>query len=249
MADINECPSLAKVSRLADRSLSFVCQREYVRFEECPLLPEGTEVNMKLSLVVSLALCAALPAVADDGAYDNELREWRDTREKRLRADNGWLTLAGRFPLKSGPNTFGTGKDNDVVFPPELKGVGPDRLGTLLVDAEAKKVTLQVADGVTMQSGDKPFTGEARLPPITATGWAWAASACTSSCEGRYILRLADNESAVRKKFKGCVGIRPTRSTRSKRRSCPIQPTRRSASSISSTKSRTSPVPVLRSSN
>ena len=59
-----------------------MCQREYVRFESVRLFPEGTEVNMKLSLVVSLALCAAFPVVADDGAYDNELREWRDTREK-----------------------------------------------------------------------------------------------------------------------------------------------------------------------
>ena len=56
------------------------------------------------------------------------------------------------FSIKSGTNTFGTGKDNDVVFPPELKGAGPDRLGTLNVDAEAKKVELQLAEGVTMLS-------------------------------------------------------------------------------------------------
>ncbi len=122
-----------------------------------------------------------------------------------LRADNGWLTLAGRFPLKSGPNTFGTGKDNDVVFPPELKGVGPDRLGTLLVDAEAKKVTLQVADGVTMQSGDKPFTGERVCHRSPRLGGLGPLPHAHHRREGRYILRLADNESAVRKNFKGCV--------------------------------------------
>jgi uncharacterized protein (DUF1684 family) len=163
-------------------------------------------VIVKLSVVVSLALCTAIPAAADDRAYDNELRAWRDSREKRLRADNGWLTLAGRFPLKSGPNTFGTGKDNDVVFPPQLKGVGPDRLGTLLVDGEAKKVTLQLADGVTMLSGDKPFTGE-RVFATDHPDWVGLGRFRMHIIvrDGRYVLRLADNESAVRKNFKGCV--------------------------------------------
>ena len=137
---------------------------------------------VKLSVVVSLAVCTAIPAAADDRVYDDELQAWRESREKSLRADNGWLTLAGRFPLKSEDNTFGTGKDNDVVFPPEFKGVGPDRLGTLHVDADAGKVTLHLAQGVTMLRGDKPFTKDACSAPISLTGWAWDACACTSSC-------------------------------------------------------------------
>jgi uncharacterized protein len=163
-------------------------------------------VNGKFFFVVSLALCTALPAVAADPAYNTELQEWRNAREKSLRTDNGWLTLAGRFPLKAGANTFGTGKDNDVVFPPELKGVGPDRLGTLYVDAEAKKVTLQLANGVTMLSGDKPFTGE-RVFATDHRDWVGLGRFRMHiiAREGRYILRLADNESAVRKNFKGRV--------------------------------------------
>jgi uncharacterized protein (DUF1684 family) len=163
-------------------------------------------VNLKFSFVVSLALCAAMPAVADGPTYDKELQEWRDAREKSLRADNGWLTLAGRFPLKSGANTFGTGQDNDVVFPPQLKGVGPDRLGTLHVDGGAKKVTLQLAEGVTMLSGDKPFTGE-RVFGTDRPDWVGLGRFRMHIIErdGRYILRLADNESAVRKNFKGRI--------------------------------------------
>jgi uncharacterized protein (DUF1684 family) len=163
-------------------------------------------VNVKLPFMGLLAVCAALPAFADDRAYDDELREWRDAREKSLRADNGWLTLAGRFPLKSGPNTFGTGKDNDVVFPPALEGVGPDRLGTLYVDAKAKNVKLQLAEGVTMLSGDKPFTGE-RVFRIDPPDWVGLGRVRMHVIErgSRYILRLADNQSAVRKNFKGRV--------------------------------------------
>jgi hypothetical protein len=161
---------------------------------------------VKFAFVVSLALCTAVPAIAGDSAYDKEMQQWRVAREKSLRADNGWLTLAGRFPLKSGDNTFGTGQDNDVVFPPELKGVGPDRLGTLHVDGEAKKVTLRLANGVTMLSGDKPFAGE-RVFGTERPDWVGLGRFRMHIIErdGRYILRLADNESAVRKNFKGRV--------------------------------------------
>ena len=51
---------------------------------------------------------------------------WRARVDKSLRADNGWLTLAGRFVMKPGANTFGTGENNDIVFP---KGLGPERIG------------------------------------------------------------------------------------------------------------------------
>jgi uncharacterized protein len=167
---------------------------------------EAADVNVKLSFVVSLAVCMAIPAVANDRSYDTEIQKWREGREKRLRADNGWLTLAGRFLLKSGANTFGTGEDNDVVFPSELKGVGPDRLGTLYVNAEAKQVKLQLAPGVTMLSRDKPFTGE-RVFRIDPPDWVGTGRLRMHIIErnGRYFVRLADNESAVRKNFKGLV--------------------------------------------
>jgi uncharacterized protein len=163
-------------------------------------------VNLRFAFVISIALCTAVPAIANDPAYDKEMQQWREARDKTLRADNGWLTLAGRFPLKSGDNTFGTGQDNDVVFPPELKGVGPDRMGTLRVDGEAKQVTLQLADGVTMLSGDKPFMGE-RVFGTKRPDWVGLGRFRMHIIErdGRFILRLADNESAVRKNFKGRV--------------------------------------------
>ncbi len=161
---------------------------------------------VRLAVVSALALYIALPAVANDPAYERELQQWRDTREKRLRANNGWLTLAGRFPLKPGANTFGTGQDNDVVLPPELKGTGPERLGTIYVDAEAKTVKLQLAAGVTMQSGDKPFTGEREFN-TDKPDWVGLGRLRMHIIvrDGRYVLRLADNESAVRKNFKGCL--------------------------------------------
>jgi hypothetical protein len=110
------------------------------------------------TIVIVFFLFPILSAAEPD--YQKELQSWREAREKKLRADNGWLTLAGRYPLKPGQNSFGSGKDNDVVFPPSLKGTGPERLGILHVDESAKQVKLRLADGVSMVTGDKSFTGE-----------------------------------------------------------------------------------------
>ena len=157
------------------------------------------------AVLVALAAGAALARPAEP-TYAEEIKKWRAEREEKLRADNGWLTLAGRFILKDGANTFGTGKDNDVVFPPELKGTGPERLGTLVVDGKAKKVTLKPADGVTMMSGDKEFKGD-RVFDTTKRDWVGKDRfrMHVIEREGKYILRLADNQSELRKNFPGCV--------------------------------------------
>ncbi len=154
-----------------------------------------------------------LPAkTAGDPAYEAEILKWQAAREEKLRADNGWLTLAGRYPLKEGANTFGTGKNNDIIFPATLEGTGPVRLGTLLVDLKDKKVTLKLAEGVSMTSSGKSFTGERALGTATdKRDWVGLKRLSMHIIErdGKYILRLADNESAVRKNFAGCVWYAP----------------------------------------
>jgi len=156
----------------------------------------------------ALFLAASPLFAAVDPFYADQIQQWRDTREKSLRTDNGWLTLAGRFQMKPGANTFGTGANNDIVFPPELKGTGPDRLGTLVVDAKLKKVTLKLADGVTMTAGGQPFTGERAMGHGSEKrDWVGLGRINMHIIErdGRFILRLADNESLVRKNFPGRI--------------------------------------------
>lgn len=144
----------------------------------------------------------------DTAAYIDSVQQWRDQVEKSLRRNNGWLTLAGRFPMKAGNNTFGTGQDNDIVFPPELKGVGPDRLGTLIVDPAKKQVHLKLATGVTMMAGEKPFSGE-RMMGLSVENRDWVSLGRMAmhiiERNDKFILRLADNESAVRKNFAGRI--------------------------------------------
>jgi len=167
---------------------------------------------MKTSLFVAPVLAAVATAQPPAPPYAEQLQKWRETREEKLRAENGWLSLAGRYPLKDGANTFGTGGTNDVVFPAALKGTGPERLGTVHVDTAAKKVTLKLAEGVSMVSGDKPFRGE-RVLGTDTNKRDWVSlerlSLHVIEREGKYVLRLADNKSSVRKNFAGCLWYAP----------------------------------------
>lgn len=156
-----------------------------------------------------------------------DLEAWRDRVGTSLKRDNGWLTLAGRFVMKPGVNTFGTGADNDIVFPPELKGVGPARLGTIVVDADTKKVTLKLAEGTTWAAEGKPFTGERALGTDSEKrDWVTLDNIAMHviARDGKYVLRLADNKSAVRANFKGRLWYEPNAKFRIEAKYVPYPP-------------------------
>src|SRR6187401_2977469 len=75
--------------------------------------------------------------------YTRDIDEWHEGRLRRLKADDGWLTLVGLFPLPNGTHTFGSAKDNELIFP----AGAPEHGGTLVV--EDTMVTLKPAEGVS----------------------------------------------------------------------------------------------------
>ena len=159
------------------------------------------------ALLLAAFVSTLYPTIAvADAAWQKSLLEWRERVDVNLRADNGWLTLAGRFVLKPGANTFGTAEDNSIVFP---KGLGPARIGTLQV--EPGKVTLRVAKGVMVEKDGMPF--EERVMGTDASKRDWVSIGPVQmhviAREDRFVLRLADNESAVRKGFGGRVWYEP----------------------------------------
>jgi uncharacterized protein len=157
---------------------------------------------MKLSVLALMGLLAAAAAGAADPGYVKSVQEWRAHAEQSLRKDNGWLTLAGRYPMKDGANTFGTGEKNDIVFP---QGLGPERMGTVTVDAG--KVFVHLEPGLTMVKDGISMTDKIMGTDPENRDWVAMGRAAFHVIErdGRYILRLADNESAVRAKFAGRV--------------------------------------------
>jgi len=176
---------------------------------------------MKLALLLLPAILAATPALAADATYVKGVEDWRATVDKGLRRDNGWLTLAGRFVMKPGINTFGTGEKNDIVFP---KGLGPEQMGT--IDVQPGKVTVKLAPGVTMEKDGMPFTERVMGTELEKRDWVSGGRIAFHVIErdGKYILRLADNESAVRKNFQGRVWYDVNESYKVKAKFVPYNP-------------------------
>ena len=102
-----------------------------------------------VTIPVFFAGCSsAPPLIPDEAAYLEETRAWQQQRLERLKDKDGWLSLAGLYWLEEGCNRFGSDPDNDIQF--------PDKAAPFCGTLELNKgvVTLKVADGVEIYSGD-----------------------------------------------------------------------------------------------
>lgn len=169
-------------------------------------------MNRVISFCAMIVLSWAVLGLADEDTFVRETNTWQKEREQKLRSENGWLTLVGRYPLKDGLNSFGVGKANDIVLPDSLVGVGPDRLGSIVVNQLAGTVTLRLAEQVTMVSEGKDFEGE-RLFDWNSEKRDWVSlgrmSMHVTASARNFFLRVADNESNQRRSFPGCTWFAP----------------------------------------
>jgi uncharacterized protein len=152
----------------------------------------GAALGMALGIV-----CAA---GADEG-YRGEIEAWRARREASLKADGGWLSVAGLFWLKDGPNRFGTDPKGDIVLPP---GSAPSRAGVF--ELAAGKVTVTIArETEASLKGERVTRAELRpdtsgSPDVLSLG---RLTLLLIERGGRLAIRLKDRESPLRKSFTG----------------------------------------------
>lgn len=110
----------------------------------------------RVVLVGVLASCAPRPGPAPERpcpgctAYEAELSTWRARRADDLRAEQGWLALAGLYWLSDGTHRLGADPRSDIVFPPGA----PADIGT--VTLAGGEVHLHVADGVDARVAPEP---------------------------------------------------------------------------------------------
>jgi uncharacterized protein len=78
-------------------------------------------------------------------SYQEEIESWRAAMEAGLRAEDGWLALAGLFWLNEGSSTAGIAEDCDVLLP---AGSAPAQFATFTRSGGV--VTVQAAQGVAL---------------------------------------------------------------------------------------------------
>jgi uncharacterized protein (DUF1684 family) len=155
-------------------------------------------VSLALALIMAMALSAL---AADQQAYEAQIKKWRAEREAELKADDGWLTLAGLFWLKEGENRLGSEATNDIVLP---EGVAPARLG--VIEFQNGKVTLRITGDAGVTLNDKPVTtvelqsDVQQKPDVLRLG---PLSFHVIKRGARYGVRVKDLNSRARREFKG----------------------------------------------
>lgn len=129
-----------------------------------------------------ILVMAAMLSAAD--GWREDLEQWRQGRETRLRSETGWLTLSGMYWLREGVNNI-----------PEIPVQSVElRSGRITVSVNGEKRELRP------DSSDAIEAGGVRLTAIQRGG--------------RYGIRLWDPNSALRRGFKGVRWFPPEASYR-----------------------------------
>ena len=91
-------------------------------------------------------ICATLAAtLLASSTYDREIEAWRRNRESGLKADDGWLTVAGLCWLHEGDNPAGSDPSSSIVLPR-----GPAHLGVFA--NRGGKVAFHPAPGIAVRA-------------------------------------------------------------------------------------------------
>lgn len=147
--------------------------------------------------VLLLAALLALPSPGQADDYTDSVLQWQKQRDASLRRPDSWLTLAGLHWLKPGRNRFGSESDNELVFPK-----GPGHLGELHL--EGQSLGYKGLEPLTL-NGQPSRAGTLDLGAPEGSqilGWGslrWFAI----HRDGRWAIRLKDEESEKRRNFKG----------------------------------------------
>ncbi len=134
-------------------------------------------------------------------SYKESIEEWRRNREARLKADDGWLTVAGLFWLSDGDNKAGTGEENIVQLPAASK---QKTFGVF--HREGAKTVFQPAAGVQATLNGQPVTGPVAMgsdengakPDLLASG---DVTMFVIKRGERFAIRMRDKNSTMRREF------------------------------------------------
>ena len=154
---------------------------------------------------VAVAWTAALvfglaPGAGADETYRAAVKQWRENREARLKADGGWLTVTGLSWLKPGENRFGTDKNSAIVLP---EGSAAAYAGSF--ELKGGDTTVKLAPGTVAKMAGLPLAGPAVLRPDSADIVELGpVTLQVIERGGRYGVRMKDKNAPARRDFTGC---------------------------------------------
>ena len=106
-------------------------------------------MTYKLLLALMLLVPAAAFAEAEDAAmaqtHEEQIMDWRQSRDERLASDSGWMTLVGLEWLQEGDNRVGMGTASTIKIPG-----GPAHWGTIHVSGDELRLVPAPDSGVTV---------------------------------------------------------------------------------------------------
>jgi hypothetical protein len=150
-------------------------------------------------LVSTLVVFGATSTQAPDAAYVQSLEKWKADQTADLKEN--WLSLAGLFWLKPGPNTFGSDPASQIVFPKIPAHAGE-------FDLTGKEVTLKLLPDARATVAGKPVS-TAKLDPDTSPQVSYVDMGSLRFhviVRGERVgIRVRDKDSEAARNFKGMI--------------------------------------------
>jgi len=155
-----------------------------------------------LFIIILAAVCCSEKETKPKGTpeYIAEIDQWHQKRIERLKDENSWLTLVGLYWIKEGKNTFGSDRNNDIVFPQNA----PQKIGKVILKDSV--ITLEVDAGVNVTVEGKSIkeiklahdlTGNPTILNLGSLRWYIIKRG------DRYGIRLRDINVPLRNEFNG----------------------------------------------
>jgi uncharacterized protein (DUF1684 family) len=156
---------------------------------------------VKLFRHIVMLFILLTPSLMQGQTYAEEMSQWDSARVKYLKAETGWLNLAGLFWLQDGKNTFGTAPGNNIVFP---KGSVPDFAGSFEVKDGMVKMILDPATNIKVRgqryTSAVVFHPDSSSQPVVSSGnYRWNII----KRENKFAIRLRNLDHPALSSFKG----------------------------------------------
>lgn len=150
------------------------------------------------TLAITLSFSAAFGQKQMNASdeYSSGILKWHEDRQTKLRAEDGWLTLAGLFWLQEGENKFGSADSNEIMLPKSA----PANAGSLVF--KQGKVSLHLNPGTQITLNGKPAL-DVELRPDSDKLQSGAVTMYVIKRGEKTGIRIKDKNNKARQEFKG----------------------------------------------